>query len=220
MNSEPNVVIIVVATLLILIALAGSITIKEGSITVKTLPSRIIVGILGFILLLVGIWGPKNLVTALAPKQIETDPRLPDQTNPSKDADSRLETGAVLILEPKSGNVVASSKRVSGRYSKEINDDIWVIVWPELSPGRGWPQTNDAATGLSASKKNGEWSVICNFGGPSQSYDVVAYTAPPSVSEVLSSKLKMWFRNNEYSGISLQELPKGLVEKTKIRLQK
>lgn len=221
MNSEPNVIIIVLATILILIALAGSITIKEGSVTVKTLPSRIIVGILGILLLIVGILGPKNLVTALGPKQIEADSQqLSDQSKQPKGVEPSLKPSTLIISEPKSGSTVTSSKKVSGRYSQDISDDIWIFVWPELSPGRGWPQTDNAASGLPASKKNGEWSIVCNFGGPSQSYDVVAYTAAAPVSELLSNKLKLWSRNNAFVGISLQEMPKDLVEKARITVQK
>lgn len=127
----------------------------------------------------------------------------------------------VLIAQPRNADPISGGgEEVSGTYSDQINEDIWVIVWPEKAPGRGWPQSNDAAGGAPAQKKDGRWSVYCYFGGPPQNYDIAVYTATRSASQVLGDKLKEWYGNNDYKGILSANLPDGLIEKYRVQVSK
>ena len=91
----------------------------------------------------------------------------------------------VKITKPKDKVFVGDSETVTGTYTEEIKDDIWVALWPELVPDRCYPQSDDPAAGAPASKRKGKWSVICHFGGPPQSFEIVVYTATPFASQFI-----------------------------------
>lgn len=128
--------------------------------------------------------------------------------------------GTVTITTLKDGDVVKISEKVSGTYAKEIQEDIWVLVWPELAPGKGWPQSPDAKKGKPARKKDDKWEVPCYFGGDPQKYGIVVYTATPSASTFISDTLKEWAEDNDFPGLFEDELPEGLVEQHRITVTK
>lgn len=126
----------------------------------------------------------------------------------------------IKITDPRDGASVSSPIEVSGTSLEDLEDDIWVIVWPENAPRRGYPQSDAAEKGLPAFKENGKWFVIGHFGGPPQSYEIAVYTATPSASKFIGDTLKKWVENNDYPGIYVMELPKGLVERDRITVSK
>lgn len=126
--------------------------------------------------------------------------------------------GEITIIQPRNNTAVSESEEIIGTYSDGIKGDIWIIVWPEKAPGKGWPQSNDAAEGISALKDNGRWLVNCFFGGPPQRYDIAIYTSTHSASLFLKDKLKKWYKYNDYKGIST--LPSGLLERERIQVFK
>jgi hypothetical protein len=132
-------------------------------------------------------------------------------------------TDGVRIVQPIDGDSVPSGNvtpfKVKGTYSEKIKDDIWVIVWPDKSL-RGWPQSDDAGGGVPAVKKNGKWSVTCYFGGPPQSYEITVYTATRSASNFLGAKIKEWYKQNDYLGLLVDQIPEGLTEKHRIQITK
>lgn len=130
----------------------------------------------------------------------------------------------ITIVQPSDGNSVPSGEdskmEVTGTYSQDSKDDIWVIIWPEKAGGSGWPQSDDAKTGAPAIKKDGRWSVTCYFGGSSQDYEIAVYTATKSASAFLRDKIIEWYKNGNYPGISATSLPKGLTERQRIKVKK
>lgn len=124
----------------------------------------------------------------------------------------------VTIIQPRNNSSISEETEVIGTYSDEISEDIWVIVWPEKAHGKGWPQSNNAAEGIPALKNNGRWLVNCFFGGPPQRYDIAIYTSTHSASLFLGDKLKEWYKNNDYRGIS--NLPDDLLEQRRIQVFK
>ncbi len=126
----------------------------------------------------------------------------------------------VRIVDPAAGGEVGESKMVSGEYDDSVQDDIWVFVWPEKAPGRGYPQSGDAFQGSPAEKNHGEWSVRCYFGGPAQSYDIVVYTADKEASQKIAGLLMKWAKESHYPGIDKARLPNGMTKHHKIRVRK
>jgi hypothetical protein len=126
----------------------------------------------------------------------------------------------VSIASPADKSVVKEAAVVSGSVDRSVGDDIWVFVWPEQAPGKGWPQSPDASKGAPAfNDRAGKWSTPVGFGGPAQSYDIAVYTAPKKISKWLGAKLKAWAQKNDYPGMTLNDLT-GLVERHRIRVRK
>ena len=135
----------------------------------------------------------------------------PPEPEPPKD---------VMTTQPGDGATVPGVLKVEGIYIEDINDDIWVFIWPDLAPDIGWPQSDSAESGAAALKESGRWSVTCYFGGPPQDYEIAVYTASASASAVIANKLKEWYRNNNYPGIAKAELPAELDKRDSIRVKK
>ena len=135
-------------------------------------------------------------------------------------AKTKAEDLNVRIVEPLDGGEVPGAARVSGTCDESVQDDIWVFVWPEKAPGRGWPQSDDGAAGRSALKKGGEWSTLCHFGGPPQSYEIAVYTADAKATAFIAEKLVKWTETGRHEGIMDVYLPAGLVERHRVRVTK
>jgi hypothetical protein len=127
----------------------------------------------------------------------------------------------VTITKPADNADVESGGLASGTFDASIKDDIWVFIWPGQAPGRGWPQTPNAADGAPAvvNKQKREWNTPVTFGGPPQSYEVAVYTASKAASARISKLLKQWAKANDYPGMTLNQLD-GLVEHQRIRVQR
>ena len=129
-----------------------------------------------------------------------------------------LEMKKIVITEPQETCSVGDRRDVKGVYAKDVKEDIWVFVWPENMAEKGWPQSEAAELGKPAFKKNGEWSVICHF-RDSQQYEIAVYTATEYASQFIGEMLKQWYRNKDYPGILLEDLPDGLIERARITVK-
>lgn len=126
----------------------------------------------------------------------------------------------VAIGYPRDGGSVAATSEVEGTYGADVDEDIWVIVWPAEAPDRGWPQSDNAAAGAPATKSTGTWRVTSSFGGIPQNYDIAVYTATSAASNYLGGLLKQWYRMDNYPGMLRSALPNGLAEEQRIRVYK
>ncbi len=216
-----DVVLLVLGAGFMLLGLIGNIRIREISLQVSNL-IRCILAAIGVILLASGIFAdklfpantPANGVAANAPGTSPPPPSPPP-------ASSSIPAGAAIaVTQPADNDMVAGECDVSGSYDPSLADDIWVIVWPEKAPGRGWPQTDDAAQPLPCAKRDGRWTVHCIFGGPPQNYRIAVYTASPAASDFISANLRKWYKKNDYMGISRANLPQGLKEQKSIKVRK
>lgn len=118
-------------------------------------------------------------------------------------------------------SVAGPALTVGGRYCAGVKDDLWVFVWPEQAPGKGWPQSPDADRGLPAAKDpRGTWLVGVNLGGPPQSYDITVHTASLQASRELGRALVAWARDGHYPGISASDLPAGLTERGRVTIRR
>jgi hypothetical protein len=87
------------------------------------------------------------------------------------------------FTDPAPGAVLSSpSVLLKGTYGPAtLTEEIFPIVFPEKAGGdHGWPQPSSAADGTPARKDSASltWSVVGNFGGPAQTYNIELYTAP------------------------------------------
>jgi hypothetical protein len=214
-----DVVLLVLGAGFMLLGLIGNIKIREISLQVSNV-IRCILAVTGVALLATGIF-VDNLFPARAPASGGTV--NPPNTSPPQSPPVSGTPPAVLgivITQPADNDMVAGEGDVSGSYDPSISDDIWVIVWPEKAPGKGWPQTDDGKQGLPCAKRDGKWTVHCFFGGPPQRYRIAVYTATPAASNIISTELRSWYMKNDYMGITRANLPQGLKEQGEIKVRK
>jgi len=127
----------------------------------------------------------------------------------------------VTITNPENSSVVGDDVTLLGRYSENILADIWVIIWPEMTLGVGWPQHGKPLLGTPVNKNNGHWSVNAHFGDPPQNFEIAVYTSTGTASSFLQQQYKQAFNQDKvYSGILLTELPDGLIEQDRIIVKK
>jgi hypothetical protein len=126
----------------------------------------------------------------------------------------------IRIISPSHAAEISSPLVVEGECSPEFTSDIWVFVWPELSPMYGWPQSDDAFAGNSAMRINGRWAVTCYFEGLPQKYDIAVNIATPEASRIIGDSLMRWAREKRYPGFHRLTLPEGLTEIQRISVRR
>lgn len=100
------------------------------------------------------------------------------------------------ITEPPNGRTIESaSVTASGTYGPAGSTaSLWLLVWPDLAPGVGFPQSASASAGEPASKNPAAtpptWTTVATFGGPPQGYELVLYSATPEASNVLANAVR------------------------------
>lgn len=217
-----DVVLLVLGAAFLLIGLVGKISFKGVQVEASK-PIRCILAVVGVALLVSGIFAD-NLFSGKS-AAIDTPMKQPENISsptslPAASSGADSATAGITITQPPENGMVAGEAEVAGSYGPSISEDIWVIVWPEKSPGKGWPQSDDAARGLPCAKQDGRWIVHCVFGGPSQKYKIAAYTATPAASNSISTDLRKWYKEMKYAGISRASLPRGLKEQCVIVVRK
>lgn len=154
-------------------------------------------------------------VTFNITQKVDSTPTTQPTPSPIPSGDG----GKVQITSLKNGDIVDAEERVKGAYNTEIQEDIWVFVYPKEIAGKCWPQSDNPKEGTPANKKDGIWFQTCWFSG-SKNFDIVVYTATPSASRFIGDTLKEWFKANDYEGFfdyKLQDEPlNGLIEKHRI----
>jgi hypothetical protein len=139
-----------------------------------------------------------------------------------KTVSERPTAASVTITRPENNSHVKEEADAEGTCRSSVAGDVWVFVWPELAPGRGYPQSPNAGKGSPAScnKEEEQWSTPIFFGGPPQSYEIAVYVANAAASKEIATLLVSWAKVNKYPGMPLRSLPKGLVEKQRIQVTK
>ena len=197
-----DIVILVVGTLLILIAIAGSIQKKDSSGSIISTSLRIPVGLIGILLIIYGgySFGAVNLYG-----QIE-----------QADVATKLEVSfpieSIQIISPIEGDLVKCRTLTIGVYPDSHEKDIWVLLKP--SDNKYYPQSDHTNTSY---KRNGEWQVITRFGGDKdEQYEVIVYETDASASEFFSTTIEDWKEAESYPGLELEDIPNGAAEVDKI----
>lgn len=127
-----------------------------------------------------------------------------------------------FIDEPVNGSVIDDDfVPVSGRVDRNVKGDVWLLIFPQRSPGRGFPQTSDASRGVPAVRTGDTFQVPAFLGGPRpQSYDLVLFEAQHiEASKRFSSYLQAASRSNRHAGISMADMPSGLKELARVTIR-
>ena len=187
----------IVGAVLTLIAIVDSI--KLGLMDIKM---RILLGIIGFILI---IFGGYTVGTVMTPGQIE-------QVVEGNKLQVEFPVKKVRITSPVAGDSVKCRILTMGVYPDSHDKDIWVLLKP--SDNKYYPQSDHTNTSF---KRNGEWQVITRFGGDKgEAYDIIVYETDPSASQFFSATIQSWKEALSYPGLELEELPNGANEVDRI----
>jgi hypothetical protein len=196
MSSE--LIIIIIGAILILVAIADSIKIKNSALNLMDVKIKIPLGVLGVLLLFYGAYayGGANL-----PGQIE-------QTATGNKAKIEYPVQRVQVLYPVEGDSVECRILTSGVYPESHDKDIWVLLKP--TDNRYYPQSDHTNTSY---KRKGEWQVITRFGGDKgERYEIIVYEADSTASQFFSSTIQQWKDVLSYPGLELDEIPEGAHE--------
>ena len=197
-----EIVIIIVGAVLILIAIGDSIKINDSSLGLMDIKMRILLGIIGFILI---IFGGYTVGTVMTPGQIE-------QVVEGNKLQVEFPVKKVRITSPVAGDSVKCRILTMGVYPDSHDKDIWVLLKP--SDNKYYPQSDHTNTSF---KRNGEWQVITRFGGDKgEAYDIIVYETDPSASQFFSATIQSWKEALSYPGLELEELPNGANEVDRI----
>ena len=197
-----EIVIIIVGAVLILIAIGDSIKINDSSLGLMDIRMRILLGIIGFMLI---IFGGYTVGTVMAPGQIE-------QVAEGNKLKVEFPVKKVQITSPVAGDSVKCRILTMGVYPDSHDKDIWVLLKP--SDNKYYPQSDHTNTSF---KRNGEWQVITRFGGDEgEAYDIIVYETDPSASQFFSATIQSWKEALSYPGLELEELPNGANEVDRI----
>jgi hypothetical protein len=221
-----DVALVVIGAVFTLLGLIGNIRIKEFILEVSKV-QRCSLAAIGVILLASGIFADNIFPPKVTAISAGANPSLNSPPSPPQSPPANLEGGntgvsssGIVINQPANGDMVAGESDVSGSYDPSITNDIWVFVWPEKAPSKGWPQSDNSEQGLPCARLDGKWTVHCYFGGPPQSYRIVIYTATPAASSIIASNLRDWHKIKDYKGISRANLPLGLKVQKEITVRK
>ena len=197
-----EIVIMIVGAVLVLIAIGDSIKINGSSLGLMDIKLEILLGIIGFILV---IYGGYSFGTVAMPGQLE-------QVVKENKLQIEYPVNKVQVISPIEGDSVNCRILTMGVYPDGHDKDIWVLLKP--SDDKYYPQSDHTNTSF---KRNGEWQVITRFGGDKgESYDIIIYETDPSASNFFSATIESWKEALNYPGLELEELPNGANEVDRI----
>ena len=197
-----EIVMVMVGALLVLLAIGDSIQINDSALGLMDVKLKILLGIIGFILI---IYGGNAFGTVAIPGQLEqvVEGNKLQVTYPVK---------KVQVISPLEGDSVSCRILTMGVYPDAHAKDIWVLLKP--SDDKYYPQSDHTNTSF---KRNGEWQVITRFGGDQkESYDIIVYETDASASQFFSTTIENWKNALSYPGLALEELPNGAIEVDRI----
>lgn len=197
-----EIVILIVGAVLLLIAIGDSIKINDSSLGLMDIKLKILLGIIGFMLI---IFGGYYYGTATILSQIE-------QVAEGNKLKVEYPVKKVQVISPVEGDSVKCRILTMGVYPESHEKDIWVVLKP--SDNKYYPQSDHTNTSF---KRNGEWQVITRFGGDKgESYDLIVYETDPTASQFFSATIQSWKDALSYPGLELEELPGGANEVDRI----
>jgi hypothetical protein len=124
--------------------------------------------------------------------------------------------GSISITDIANEEKVPPSRLIHGSFSPDMTSDIWVLEYS--SNGRWYPQSINPCNGIFTAKVADQWQGSMSFGGSSGKFDIVVVAATPEASKILSDYQKWCCKNKSYPGLLTIQLPKGLTEKSRVRV--
>ncbi len=137
---------------------------------------------------------------------------------------SNVQLSGQASIDVQNGASANESMYISGEYTPEVKDHIWVLVRP--SWGRWYPQSIDPSSERYEGHTDmieGEWSTRCQFGDnqteKGEPFDIVMVLADEDASANFVEFQNECYKNNEtYLGLLTIELPRGIDEKDRVRV--
>jgi hypothetical protein len=200
MSSE--IIIIIIGAVLVLVAIADSISIGSKALNLVDIKIKIPMAIIGILLLFYGAY-------AYGGANIQGQIEKPELGNK---AQVEYPVKRIQVLSPLENDSVKCRILTYGVYPESHDKDIWVILKP--TDNRYYPQSDHTNTSY---KRNGEWQVITRFGGDKgERYEIIVYEADPTASQFFSATIQKWQEMQSYPGLEYDEIPKGANEVTRL----
>ncbi len=197
-----EIITIIVGTVLILLALVGSISFKESSEPLMSAKVRVSFGLVGILLIIYGGY-TYGITNSLAQMEQVTTGNVKQVEYP---------VDRTQIISPMDGDRVDCRILTMGVYPEPLEKDIWVLLKP--SDGFYYPQSDQTNTSY---KRDGGWQVITRFGGDlGENYEIIAYEADSAATEFFSSTIQKWKDELFFPGLELDEIPEGAEEVDRI----
>ncbi len=202
-NMSAEILLIIVGAALILLAIVGSIKLKDSSQGLINSKISVAMGVIGICLIIYGGYSYGNI--NLQEGRIE-------QYVVGNRIEVEYPVKKVQIISPVERDSVKCRILTMGVYPESHDKDIWVLLRP--SDDRYYPQSDHTNTSY---KRDGEWQVITRFGGDKgESYDIIIYEADPQASQFFSSTIQSWKDAESYPGLKNEEIPNGATELDRI----
>ena len=199
---------IILGTVLILIAMVGSMSFNESSKPLINAKLRVSFGLVGIMLIIYGGY-TYGITNSLAQMEQVTTGNIKQVEYP---------VDRTQIISPVNGDRVDCRILTMGVYPEPLEKDIWVLLKP--SDGFYYPQSDQTNTSY---KRDGGWQVITRFGGDlGENYEIIAYEADSTASDFFSSTIQTWKDELFFPGLELEEIPDGAeeVDRITVSLQK
>lgn len=197
-----EIITIIVGTVLILLALVGSMSFKESSEPLMSAKVRVSFGLVGILLIIYGGY-TYGITNSLAQMEQVTTGNVKQVEYP---------VDRTQIISPMDGDRVDCRILTMGVYPEPLEKDIWVLLKP--SDGFYYPQSDQTNTSY---KRDGGWQVITRFGGDlGENYEIIAYEADSAATEFFSSTIQKWKDELFFPGLELDEIPEGAEEVDRI----
>jgi len=120
-------------------------------------------------------------------------------------------TGTVTIASPSACTHVGESLDVTGNYSANVDEALWVLVWARKAR-LYFPQSRFGGPGP-ADKSDGDWTSMAILGDSGEWFDLVVVAADETASAFFLKWLEDGLKNNTWPGLTIDDLPAGITEK-------
>lgn len=197
-----EIIIIIIGAILVLIAIADSISIRGSSLNLMDVKIKIPLAVLGILFIFYGAYADTG---AYPPGQIE---------KPVLGSKRPIEypVKSVQIISPVEFDSVKCRIITYGVYPDSHQKDIWVLLKP--TDNKYYPQSDHTNTSY---KRNGEWQVITRFGGDKgEKYDIIVFETDSFASQFFSTTIQQWNEKRAFPGLELDEIPTGAREVDRI----
>jgi hypothetical protein len=127
--------------------------------------------------------------------------------------------GQVILDGANDGDIVPQSPTVSGTYSNDVTDHIWVLAYPP--DGRYYPQSTDACAGISTIQSGGLWEARINLGGEGDAgkpFDIIVVLVNEEAHAIFEARQEEGCQTGHFPGLLFIELPQGIDEKDSVRV--
>ncbi|WP_297766058.1 hypothetical protein, partial [uncultured Muriicola sp.] len=175
--------------------IAGIIFLLFAILYPKNPSLRIIIGVIGVVLLFYGgfSYGAMNPMAYI--ETYDTGNKLQVEYPVKR----------VQVVSPVDGDTVTCRILTFGVYPETLTNDIWVLLKP--SDNKYYPQSDYTNTSY---KENGKWQVVTRFGGDQgETFDLVVYETDTGASQFFSETIATWKAADDYTGLTMEELPAG-----------